>query len=73
MSRRPDPDSIVNLEKDVDGFDSFFALIHGPSPRKKRACLRCGTVFLSAGHGNRFCGSCSSRNANAATLAAEAY
>lgn len=40
------------------------------APTKKRRCLGCGHNFASAGIGNRLCGSCSKRCADASPIEA---
>jgi ribosomal protein S27AE len=44
----------------------FYTLVRPTNPKKKRRCLKCSTVFLSANYGNRVCGSCAAQNSRAA-------
>jgi ribosomal protein S27AE len=44
----------------------FYSLVRPSTPKKKRQCLKCGVVFLSANYGNRVCGSCAAQNNRAA-------
>jgi len=68
-------DNIINDAMD----DNHQSLIHRKPERskagywrkplrntEKRRCLKCGVVFLSAGHHNRCCGSCAAQNSKAA-------
>ena len=50
----PHPNSETAKSEDV--------LSDVPSDKKPRACLKCGTLFLSAGPGNRICPPCRSEN-----------
>lgn len=73
MDDRKCAESTSNIEKLLSENDYFFSLIKTPNPKKKRSCLKCGTIFLSASYGNRTCGSCAAQNSRASIRAGESY
>lgn len=48
----------------------FYSLVRPVTEKKKKACLKCGVVFLSANYGNRVCGSCAAQNNRASVRSA---
>mgnify|MGYP006430152487 FL=1 len=51
----------------------FYSLVKPTTVKKKRMCLKCGVVFLSANYGNRVCGSCAAQNNRAAIRASQSF
>lgn len=59
-----------NMTEEITEEDAYFySLVRPSTPKKKRSCLKCGIVFLSANFGNRTCGSCAAQNSRAAQRA----
>jgi hypothetical protein len=63
----------VAKSEEVAGDSYFYNLVRPGTPKKKRQCLKCRTVFLSANYGNRVCGSCAAQNTRAAVRANSVY
>lgn len=59
--------------KDKEEFAYFYSLVKPSAVKKKRRCLKCATVFLSAHYGNRTCGSCAAQNTRAALRAGQSW
>lgn len=57
--------------KEEDSY--FYTLVKPSTPKKKRNCLKCGVLFLSAHYGNRVCGSCAAQNSRASLRAGQAF
>jgi ribosomal protein S27AE len=51
----------------------FYSLVKRTTAKKKRGCLKCGVVFLSANYGNRVCGSCAAQNNRASVRAGQSF
>jgi ribosomal protein S27AE len=51
----------------------FYSLVKPTTAKKKRQCLKCGVVFLSANYGNRVCGSCAAQNNRASLRAGQSF
>jgi ribosomal protein S27AE len=62
-----------NVEHKIEENSYFFSLIQPNTEKKKRGCLKCGVVFLSANYGNRVCGSCAAQNNRASIRAGEFF
>lgn len=68
------PGVAKNNFKNISEEDSYFySLVKPVTAKKKRACLKCGVVFLSANYGNRVCGSCAAQNSRASLRAGQAF
>ncbi|MBF0198004.1 MAG: hypothetical protein HQL32_09845 [Planctomycetes bacterium] len=62
-----------NIEELIEENEYFYSLVKKANPKKKRRCLKCGIVFLSAHYGNRTCGSCAAQNSKAPNRAQQVY
>jgi hypothetical protein len=51
----------------------FYSLVKRTTDKKKRSCLKCKVVFLSANYGNRVCGSCAAQNNRASMRAGQSF
>jgi ribosomal protein S27AE len=63
--------SKVQILSEEDSY--FYSLVKPSTAKKKRRCLKCSVVFLSANYGNRVCGSCAAQNNRASMRAGQAF
>jgi len=52
-------------------YPGFYALVAPRSARKKRRCLKCSKVFVSAHKGNRCCAECVDSNKRTSVMGQE--
>ena len=73
MSIKKNQPAPQNVEHLIEENSYFFSLVRPTNSKKKRGCLKCGIVFLSAHYGNRVCGSCAAQNNRASIRSSESY
>jgi hypothetical protein len=53
---------IEKAQANPDDLDhNFYSLVRPDGIKRKRSCLNCGIIFVSAGAGNRVCAKCKRR------------